>query len=192
MTNNNSTSKPQLTPLTLWVITIATGLIVANLYYNQPLLGLISAGLGVSKGKAGLISMLTQMGYATGMLFLAPLADMVKRKQLMMIDFGFILISLITAGFAPNINLLLVAGFFIGASSMIPQLLVPMAAHLATPQSRGKTVGFVMSGLLIGIFTIPDIEWFYWRTFWLARHVFNSGRFNAHHLDISVFAVARG
>ncbi|MEO6521413.1 MAG: MFS transporter [Mucilaginibacter sp.] len=149
--NNSTNTQPQLTPLTLWVITIATGLIVANLYYNQPLLDIISEALHVSKAKAGLISMLTQMGYAVGMLFLAPLADMVKRKRLMMFDFVFMLISLIAAGFATDVNLLIIASFFIGATSMIPQLLVPMAAHLATPQNRGKVVGQVMSGLLIGI-----------------------------------------
>ncbi|RKR81948.1 putative MFS family arabinose efflux permease [Mucilaginibacter gracilis] len=148
---NSKTAHPHLTPLTLWVITIATGLIVANLYYNQPLLSLVSKTFNVSEDKAGLISMLTQLGYAAGMLFLAPLADKMKRKRLMMIDFVFILISLIAAGIAPNINILIVASFFIGASSMIPQLLVPMAAHLATPDSRGKVVGQVMSGLLIGI-----------------------------------------
>jgi len=149
--NNTTNTQPQLTPLTLWVITIATGLIVANLYYNQPLLGIISVALHASKAQAGLISMLTQMGYAAGMLFLAPLADMVKRKKLMMIDFVFMLISLFAAAFSKDINLLIVASFFLGATSLIPQLLVPMAAHLATPQTRGKVVGQVMSGLLIGI-----------------------------------------
>lgn len=171
MPTNNST-QPQLTPLTLWVITIATGLIVANLYYNQPLLSEISKTFNVSEDQAGLISMLTQMGYAAGMLFLAPLADRMKRKRLMMIDFAFILISLIAAGFAPNINILIAASFFIGASSMIPQLLVPMAAHLATPSSRGKVVGQVMSGLLIGILLSRTLsgfigEHFGWRAMFL-------------------------
>src|SRR4051812_46317877 len=110
--NNNTSTQPQLTPLTLWVITIATGLIVANLYYNQPLLDIISVALHVNKAKAGLISMLTQMGYAAGMLFLAPLADMVKRKRLMMFDFVFMLISLIAAGIATDVNLLIIASFF--------------------------------------------------------------------------------
>jgi predicted MFS family arabinose efflux permease len=158
--NTKTNTQPHLTPLTLWVITIATGLIVANLYYNQPLLVDIARTFNVTEGKAGLISMLTQMGYAAGMLFLAPLADMMKRKKLMMIVFIFILISLLTAGFAPNINILIVASFFIGASSLIPQLLVPMAAHLAEPENRGKTVGLVMSGLLIGILLSRTVSGF--------------------------------
>lgn len=116
--NNNTSTQPQLTPVTLWVITIATGLIVANLYYNQPLLGIISVALHASKAQAGLISMLTQMGYAAGMLFLAPLADMVKRKRLMMVDFVFMLIALFAAAFSKDINLLIVASFFLGATSL--------------------------------------------------------------------------
>lgn len=142
---------PQLTTFTLWVMTITTGLVVANLYYNQPLLVDIANTYHVSSAKAGQVSMLTQIGYAVGLFFIIPLADMFKRKKLMLIDFAFIVASLLLSGFAANINILLVASFFTGASCMIPQLLVPMAAHLAKPHERGKKIGFVMSGLLIGI-----------------------------------------
>ena len=76
-------------------MTIATGLIVANLYYNQPLLEDIARTFHTSRAKAGQVSMLTQIGYATGMFFLAPLADMVKRKRLMMLVFAFIVLSLL-------------------------------------------------------------------------------------------------
>jgi predicted MFS family arabinose efflux permease len=142
---------PELTPLTLWIMTIATGLIVANLYYNQPLLEDIAHTFHTSRAKVGQVSVLTQMGYATGMFFLAPLADMVKRKRLMMIMFVFIIASLLIIAVAQSINLLIVSSFFLGASSMLPQLLVPMAAHLAKPSERGKKIGVIMSGLLIGI-----------------------------------------
>jgi predicted MFS family arabinose efflux permease len=142
---------PELTPLTLWIMTIATGLVVANLYYNQPLLEDIARTFHISRGKAGQVSMLTQIGYAAGMFFLAPLADMVKRKRLMLIVFAFIFLSLLLTAMAKNINLLIGASFLLGASSMIPQLLVPMAAHLAKPEERGKKIGVIMSGLLIGI-----------------------------------------
>ncbi|MCR8559379.1 MFS transporter [Mucilaginibacter sp. BJC16-A38] len=142
---------PELTSLTLWIMTVATGLVVANLYYNQPLLEDIARTFHTSRAKAGQVSILTQMGYATGMFFLAPLADMVKRKRLMVILFAFIVLSLLITALSPSVNILIFASFFLGAASMIPQLLVPMAAHLAKPSERGKKIGVIMSGLLIGI-----------------------------------------
>ncbi|WP_219921413.1 MFS transporter [Rufibacter sp. XAAS-G3-1] len=148
---SSSPALPELTKLNLWVMTIATGMVVANLYYNQPLLGKISATFHVSEASAGSLAMLTQIGYAVGMLFIIPLGDMLRRKRLIMVDFAAIIIALLLAAFAVNIESLMVASFLIGATSVVPQLLVPMAAHLAKPEARGRTVGFVMSGLLIGI-----------------------------------------
>ena len=142
---------PELTPSLLWVMAIATGLIVANLYYNQPLLVLMAAKFHVSAGKIAQVSVMTQIGYATGMLLIAPLADMYKRKRLILICLGIAVISLLGAALATNVNLLIIASFMIGVFSLIPQMLVPMTAHLAKPEERGRKIGFVMSGLLIGI-----------------------------------------
>ncbi|WP_199269741.1 MFS transporter [Mucilaginibacter lacusdianchii] len=150
----------QLTPVILWVMTIATGLVVANIYYNQPLLGDIAHTFHISNGQAGQIAMYTQVGYATGLLFIIPLADMFKRKRLMLIDFAFVIAALLLAGSAPNIVVLGVASFLVGIASVIPQILVPMAAHLAKPEERGKKIGFVMSGLLIGILLSRTISGF--------------------------------
>ncbi len=132
-------------------MTIATGMVVANIYYNQPLLADISKDLKVSQGQGGLLAMLTQSGYAAGMLFTVPLGDMLERKKLIMFEFFMTIIALLLAAWSPNIHLLMVASFLIGAFSIIPQLIVPMAAHLSRQDQRGKTIGFVMSGLLIGI-----------------------------------------
>jgi len=160
---------PELTPLTLWIMTAATGLIVANLYYNQPLLEDMAHTFNVSRATVGRVSMLTQLGYAAGMFFLAPLADMIRRKRMMIILFVFIVASLLLAALAPNVHVLVFASFLVGASSMIPQLLVPMAAHLANPSERGKKIGVVMSGLLIGILLSRTFsgfigEYFGWRS----------------------------
>jgi predicted MFS family arabinose efflux permease len=146
-----ATHKPHLTNATLWVMTLTTGLVVANIYYNQPLLNDMANTFHVSNGKAGQVSMLTQIGYAAGMLFVVPLADMVKRKRLMLIDFAFVIAALLLTALAPNIHILILSGFLLGATSIIPQLLIPMGAHLAKPHERGKKIGFIMSGLLIGI-----------------------------------------
>ncbi|ASU36422.1 MFS transporter [Mucilaginibacter xinganensis] len=169
MTNTAAIKKhPELTPLTLWIMTIATGLVVANLYYNQPLLEDIARTYHTTRAKAGQVSVLTQIGYATGLFFLAPLADMVKRKRLMVIVFAFIISSLLLTATAASINVLIIASFLIGATSMIPQILVPMAAHLAKPNERGKKIGVIMSGLLIGILLSRTFsgyigEYFGWR-----------------------------
>jgi len=159
---------PHLSRLHLWVMTIASAMVVANLYYNQPLLGKIAATFGVTEANAGNISMLTQLGYAVGMLFIIPLGDMLRRKRLIMFDFGLIILSLLLAAFSPSIHFLMLSSFLIGATSVIPQLLVPMAAHLARPEERGRTVGFVVSGLLIGILLSRTLsgyvgEWLGWR-----------------------------
>jgi len=170
MTHTSAQQKhPELTPLTLWIMTIATGLVVANLYYNQPLLEDIAHTFNISRAKAGQISMLTQIGYATGMLFLIPLGDMFKRKRLMVIVFAFIVLALLLTASAQSITVLMLASFLLGAASMIPQLLVPMAAHLAKPEERGKKIGVVMSGLLIGILLSRTVsgyigQYFGWRT----------------------------
>ncbi|WP_224751217.1 MFS transporter [Mucilaginibacter pankratovii] len=146
-----ATHKPHLTTTTLWVMTLTTGLVVANLYYNQPLLNDMAETFHVSNGKVGQVSMLTQIGYAVGILFVIPMADMVKRKRLMLIEFAFIVLALLLTALAPNIHILLLSGFLLGAASIMGMLLVPMAAHLADPAERGKKIGFIMSGLLIGI-----------------------------------------
>jgi predicted MFS family arabinose efflux permease len=161
--------KPHLTNLTLWIMTIATGLVVANIYYNQPLLGDIAHTFHISNGTAGHVSMITQIGYAAGMFFIAPLADMFKRKKLMLIAFAAVIVALLAAAMAPSIHLLLLASFLVGAASLIPQLLVPMAAHLARPEERGKKIGVVMGGLLIGILLSRTLSGFVgahfgWRT----------------------------
>jgi predicted MFS family arabinose efflux permease len=160
---------PHLTPLTLWIMTIATGLVVANIYYNQPLLADMAHTFGVSDKKAQQISLFTQIGYATGLLFIVPLADMLKRKRLILLDFVLMIISLIASAMAPSVTILMIAGFLVGVSSVIPQLLIPMAAHLAKPHERGKKIGFVMSGLLIGILLSRTLsgfigEHFGWRS----------------------------
>ncbi|MGN6638979.1 MAG: MFS transporter [Mucilaginibacter sp.] len=151
MTSTAKSSHPALTQPLLWIMAISTGLIVANLYYNQPLLDSIAKTYHVSSSKAALVSILTQLGYATGMLFIAPLADMQRRKRLIMLCMTLAIVALLGAAIAPDINALIIASFLIGVFSLIPQMLVPMTAHLAKPQERGRKIGFVMSGLLIGI-----------------------------------------
>lgn len=171
-----TTHKPELTTTTLWVMTITTGLVVANLYYNQPLLEDMAQTFSVSNGKVGQLSMLTQLGYAAGIFFVIPLADMVKRKRLMLIEFAFIVSALLLTAFAPNIHILLLSGFLLGAASVMGMLLVPMAAHLASPAERGKKIGFIMSGLLIGILLSRTLSGFAGAHFgWRVMYIIAAG-----------------
>lgn len=146
-----SGTTPKLTKAGLWLMAAGSGLVVANNYYNQPLLGKIAATFHISQSKAAVVSVLTQIGYAVGLLFIIPLGDLLRRKRLILVDFAFILAALLLAASAANIHILMAASFMIGVTSVVPQLFVPMAAHLAREEERGKAIGTVMSGLLIGI-----------------------------------------
>ncbi|TXK44297.1 MFS transporter [Pontibacter qinzhouensis] len=141
-------------------MTIASGLVVANNYYNQPLLGEIARTFQVPEAKAGIISMLTQVGYAIGLLLIIPLGDIFRRKRLILTDFILIIFSLLLAAFANHIYMLMLASLLIGATSVVPQLFIPMAAQLARPENRGKAIGTVMSGLLIGVLLSRTISGF--------------------------------
>jgi len=140
-----------ISPGMVWLMAIATGLIVANLYYAQPLVGPISRATGLDAGAAGLIVTLTQMGYCTGMLFIVPLGDLVENRRLIVTALAATACALGVAAFSTSATLFLIAAFCIGLGSVAAQIIVPFAAHLSKPETRGQTVGTVVSGLLLGI-----------------------------------------
>lgn len=144
-------NKQYLSKATLWLMTIGAGLVVANNYYNQPLLGMISKEFGESESATSNVAMFTQIGYAAGLLLIIPLGDMFKRKKIILIDFALIIISLLIAAFSQSLEVLIAASFLIGVTSVVPQIFVPIAAQLSAPKDRDKNVAQVMSGLLIGI-----------------------------------------
>lgn len=146
-----SDNKQYLKKSTLWLMVIGAGLVVANNYYNQPLLGMIAKELGESEAATSRIAMFTQIGYAAGLLLIIPLGDMFKRKRIILIDFIFIIISLLIFAYSKSLTVMITASFFIGLTSVVPQIFVPIAAQLSSPEEKGKNVGIVMSGLLIGI-----------------------------------------
>lgn len=135
----------------LWTLAIIAGISVANLYYNQPLLNRISRDLQISEFTANLIAMVTQIGYAVGLLFIIPLGDLYKRKTIILINFTVLVLSLLTIALAPGIHLILFASLLTGICSVMPQIFVPIAAQFSTPETKGKNVGMIISGLLTGI-----------------------------------------
>lgn len=145
----NSTSGISRT--VIWLMSIISGLVVANNYYNQPLLALISEDLQIPEAAASKISVLTQLGYAAGLLLIVPLGDKLFRKKLILIDLVLVFASLLWMTFAQKLWMLYVASLLIGATSVIPQLFVPIAAELSSDKEKSSNIGIVMSGLLLGI-----------------------------------------
>ena len=135
----------------LWTLAIIAGISVANLYYNQPLLNRISRDLQTSEFTANLIAMITQIGYAIGLLFIIPLGDLFKRKTIILINFTVLVVSLITIAQNPYIHLILFAYLLTVICSVMLQIFIPIAAQFSTPETKGKNVGMIVSGLLTGI-----------------------------------------
>ncbi|MCY4780614.1 MFS transporter [Sphingobacterium sp. UT-1RO-CII-1] len=135
----------------LFLMTATTGLVIANNYYNQPLLGLMAAGFGVTELQISNVPMLTQIGFALGLFIIVPLGDKMERKKLILSQFFFMICALLATGWAQSPLQLKIASFFVGFTSVVPQLIIPMAAQLADNKNRGAVIGAVMTGLFIGI-----------------------------------------
>ncbi len=135
----------------VFFLAASCGIIVANIYYAQPLVGLIAPAVGLGNKTASLMVTLTQLGYAAGLLALVPLGDIVENRLLLTLTVAASIPALLIAGFAHSGAEFLAAGALIGLTSVAVQMLVPLAAHLAPDHQRGRIVGNVMSGLLAGI-----------------------------------------
>lgn len=159
------------------LMAVSVGLIVGNLYYIQPLLGDIARELGVREGEVGVAATLSQLGQAVGILFFLPLGDGHDRRHLAVAGLAASAIGLVGIALAPGITWLAVANLVLGLSSVSTHTLVAFAAALARPDKRGRTVGAVMSGLLIGILLARTVSGFVgahigWRgMFWIAAAV---------------------
>lgn len=140
----------QLTRALTLAMSVAAGLAVANIYYSQPILGLMIAAFAPSHA-IRLVPALTQFGYALGLLLLVPLGDGVDRRRLILAQSGLLLAGLALTALAPTAFLLLCASVLVGIAATVAQQIIPFAAELSAPEHRGRSVGLVMSGLLTGI-----------------------------------------
>ncbi|WP_434623640.1 MFS transporter [Azospirillum sp. B2RO_4] len=142
---------PALSRSLVVLMALACGVVVANIYYAQPLVGLIGPAVGLSPETASLVVTLTQVGYGAGLVLLVPLGDLLENRRLVVATLCSTVVALLVAAVAPTASLFLTAAFLIGVTSVAVQMLVPLAAHMAPEASRGQVVGNVMSGLLLGI-----------------------------------------
>ncbi|HEN3279530.1 TPA: MFS transporter [Yersinia enterocolitica] len=156
------------------VLMLATGagLSVASIYYSQPLLGVMGSDLHASVGAVGLVPTLTQIGYALGILLLAPLGDRHDRRIIILLKGILLTAALLFSGFVPGINALLVTSFVIGIAATMAQDIVPASATLVSAAQRGKIVGTIMTGLLLGILLSRVLsgfvaEYFGWRSLYM-------------------------
>ncbi|WP_223067958.1 MFS transporter [Paenibacillus caui] len=145
------TFRPKLTHGLVFLMTLTCGFTVANVYLNQTLLASMAQTFGVTVAQIGLVATLAQVGYALGNLFLVPLGDMMERRRLILILLGLVSLSLAAVASSMSLIWLVVFHFTVGLTTVIPQIVVPLAASLAQAEQRGKVLGNVAIGLVCGI-----------------------------------------
>jgi predicted MFS family arabinose efflux permease len=156
------------------IIAVATGAVVANLYYAQPVLHEVARDFHSGSGPTSLIITCTQIGYAAGLLLVVPLGDLFARRTLVVRIFGVAVIALVGCALAPSLFIFGLASVAVGCASVAGQVMIPFAADLAPPERRGRVVARIMTGLLLGILMARTVsglvaQWAGWRAiYWLS------------------------
>ncbi|HEX4747916.1 MAG TPA: MFS transporter [Bryobacteraceae bacterium] len=156
------------------ILAIAAGVAVANIYYNQPMLADMAATLHVSPHEIGYVATATQLGYAAGMPLFIPLGDFLERRSLIVLLFLAVACALAGAALSTSLLALVITSFLIGATTVIAQVIIPLASELAAPEQQGRIIGTILSGVLLGILLARTLSGFIaahfgWRAmFWLA------------------------
>jgi predicted MFS family arabinose efflux permease len=166
--DRSAATHPALTGGLLRLLAIASGLMIANIYYNQSLLVIMGRDFRVSSAAMANIAVATQLGFASGLLLLVPLGDMLDRKTLIVGSAAAATVAMAATALSPNFIFALIGSYVLGLTCITPQLIVPYAAHLAEPAQRGRVVGWVMGGLLVGILFARSAagflgQWLGWR-----------------------------
>ena len=165
-----------LSSLQLATMAIAAAVTAASLYYCQPLLSQIARSLHMTARETADIPMVTQVGYAMGLLFFAPLGDMLERRGLALCLLLVVTVSLVATALAPDAWVLLATSLIVGMFSVVPQVMAPMASALSKPEAQGRAIGIVMGGMLIGILLARTVAgfvgtWFGWRAMYAVAAV---------------------
>ncbi|MBD2511799.1 MFS transporter [Nostoc muscorum FACHB-395] len=160
-------SSSGLTKVQVLIMAIASGVCVANIYYNQPILKDIASSFQVGEGEVGSISVLSQVGYGFGLFFLIPLGDKINKKKLIISLLICLFFLLILMTFSQNIIEVWILSVAIGIATVSAQVILPLAASIDRV-TTGKTVGYIFTGILIGVlgarvFSGYIAEWLNWR-----------------------------
>ncbi len=153
---------------TLFVMAVIGGLTVANLYYNQPLLEAMRQSLGATELQANLITFITQLGYALGLIFVVPLADKVSRRKIVSVNMSVAVLCCIAIALSQSLWLVWGASVILGCNSVVPQMFIPVANHFSKPENKSRNMGIVLTGLLSGVLGARVLsgyvgEWAGWR-----------------------------
>ena len=154
MTTITSDTRPEPDSVSTWLtflLALSCGLVVANIYYAQPLAGPIATELGLQPEHAGLLVTMTQLGYGAGLLLIVPLGDLIENRRLVTTTIAVAAVALAAAALSRHPLQFFAAALSVGFSSVAVQILIPYAGHLAPERIRGQVVGNVTSGLMIGV-----------------------------------------
>ena len=180
-----------------WLLSVACGLLIANVYYAQPLTGLITEALGMPRQSAGLLVTLPLTGYGIGLLMVVPLADLVENKRLVLTLVTIEALCMVAVCFVGQPLLYLFAAFFVGLSAAAVQVLVPYVTFLAPEAERGRAVGKVVSGVMLGIMLARPVSsmvahLFSWRAIFALSAVMMAGLFAGLRIALPARTPARG
>ncbi len=158
---------------------VACAVGVASMYYNQPLLSVMGQSLGQDARHIGFVAVATQVGYAAGLMFFVPLGDVAERRKLMLRMYAGVSVALLLAAFAQNLAWMIVASVLIGLMASVTHVALPIAPDLVPHEQRGRAIGTVMTGLLLGILLARTFagwlsRWHGWRTVFVVAAVMNA------------------
>ncbi|MEC5398421.1 MFS transporter [Uliginosibacterium sp. H1] len=172
----NIAAQPAFSNALVFLLACAAGLSVASLYYNQPILSMLAADFGVTPGEVGRVPTFTQIGYALGILLLAPVGDRFNRRHIILAKLGVLALALLAVAGTHALWQLCALSIVIGVSASLAQDCVPAAAAIAPEAQRGRIVGTVMTGLLLGILLSRVVsgvfsDWLGWRAMFVAAGI---------------------
>ncbi len=152
----------------LFAMAIIGGLTVANLYYNQPLLEAMRQALGCTELQANLITFITQLGYASGLVFIVPLADKASRRKIIAVNISVAVVCCVAIAVSRSLWVVWMASLVLGCNSVVPQIFIPVASKFSRPENKSRNMGIVLTGLLSGVLGARVLsgyvgEWLGWR-----------------------------